>query len=415
MYLGSLFHLMSLPSSSKIRDKDPLSEQNTNENDGRSKQQQPKNRVNVNTACQLRVANTEKIRRQLWDAHDFKYEDDHPPEHLLGDGDGNLGQESDEEENLDSDGNNTRSSSWILKNSTKKLTCPHYRQLSSYRTAQMARTSFVASQDTIDCCKVGGEKTKLGTHDIEDLVSFGVNPYLHYVSLYRHDSEGSFGIDVKNDCRIRTIRQGSPAEYCGQLQPGDMILAVNGKKVSSLKEVEDRIKSTTTDLLELSVVRGAGIRSLKSTNSNAEEDNEEVLVTLVRQLGEKSWGMTLESGSDGCRVNALKDGRNGNLKKGDVIIRVNSKDVQGFGFQDVVKEISGALGNTLQLGLRRTMTTVQITAGSDSGRGEEQNRYSPHSPCPYYISRGMYLYGLQRTWPTICSSIHLHVCFKPST
>ena len=52
-------------------------------------------------------------------------------------------------------------------------TCPYYRNLTSPKVAETAAELFRPSRALTNSCKDGDEGTKLGTHDVEDLVEFG--------------------------------------------------------------------------------------------------------------------------------------------------------------------------------------------------------------------------------------------------
>lgn len=147
----------------------------------------------------------------------------------------------------------------------KRPTCPHYRQLTSKRTAALAQAELAPSQATINCCSVGGEKTKLGAVDIEDLVNFGVNPYVRNTAIYRDGSpESTFGITLggeegQSGCRIRQLKPSGPASTEGILENGDRILKVNGKTTENLEaeEIVDSCKNSGNPL-ELQVFKAKG-------------------------------------------------------------------------------------------------------------------------------------------------------------
>jgi len=369
--------------------------------------------VNVNLACQARVANTEKIRKSLWKSHDFRYDDDRPPDELPGDGSGKGGQSQEAEE----DAGDETSSEWILKKSTKKLTCPHYRQLTSKRTARMAQSSFLLTQDAVGCCETGGDKTNLGVHDIEDLVAFGVNPYLHSnVALYRRNCEGNFGVDVGPDCRIKGIEKGSAAESCGgRLGKGDKIVEVNGAKVKTLAQIT-RAMNSSKDPLLLSVLRSSPssaktspfTRDANSASSTASNTNntaacDELDVTLVRTSQQQSWGATLEGSADGtgCTINGIKEGGPaiGRLEVGDVVVELNGQDVQKLSFNLIVQAIAANGSNPLRLRVRRigfennraaSVDAEEEEASNDDDHddsSDEEDIYSSHAACPYYLSK----------------------------
>ena len=223
-------------------------------------------RLPLNQECQFRVQNTERMRKAKWKS--AYYDDDNPPTSCLGDGKGSTNErinnkdindrESDGDALVDDNGNG-----WINTGSTTKLTCPHYRQLSTTRTAELARSRFIIDKSIINCCNVGGEKTKLGVHDIEDLVSFGVNPYIEKgVAIYRRDGKGSFGMIVGKQGSDPTFiheiaKDGSAGVAGGAIQEQDLFLKINGKNSRkwSIKQTVDEIKSTADDPLELELLR----------------------------------------------------------------------------------------------------------------------------------------------------------------
>ena len=106
----------------------------------------------------------------------------------------------------------------------------------------------------------GGEKTRLGAFDIEDIVNFGVSPYKASVSIYRDETSKTFGITLggkgKGDCTIRQLIPGGSAAQQGTLAPGDRILKVNGKDIRNreVQHVVDECKNSGNPL-ELQVFR----------------------------------------------------------------------------------------------------------------------------------------------------------------
>ena len=86
--------------------------------------------------------------------------DEDPPDDLPGDGNVDAMQDG-PREGEDEDNNFV----------SRSKTCPHYRQLTANRVANLAHSTFVPNSKT-DCCTVGGKKSKYGAHDIEDLVEF---------------------------------------------------------------------------------------------------------------------------------------------------------------------------------------------------------------------------------------------------
>jgi len=134
---------------------------------------------------------------------------------------------------------------------SKNPTCPHYRQLTSSSTASRAHRAFVP------CCTSGnhtGDRTALGVHDIEDLVSFGKHTNLRRnVPLYRGPKGSSYGMSLEMDddkrLRVTSVRPNGPA--ASHVRSGDIILAVNGSDTSNMcfERIVDKIKGSKDPLI----------------------------------------------------------------------------------------------------------------------------------------------------------------------
>ena len=199
------------------------------------------NGVNINNECRLRVRNTEKSRKhQLANPgsnHDGPYLDDDPPETMPGDGDAGGGQDGGADAGPEGDENQ----GYIRRSRT----CPHYRQLTTSRVANLA--------------------SKYGAHDIEDLVNFGVDPYTQRdIALYRREPTESFGLSLRGESGrnggsfVREVKRDTPADINGSIKVGDKIIRVNGTNVSSSNPatVVEAIKKVKSDPLLLDVSRG---------------------------------------------------------------------------------------------------------------------------------------------------------------
>ena len=149
--------------------------------------------------------------------------------------------------------------------SAESPTCPHYRNLSARSTALLAHSAFVPNAKTVNCCSFGGEKSTMGVHDIEDLVSFSMKPHvLRNVAIYRTSGDASFGISLtkgvwqgKDLALVAAIAKGQAAEKEGTIRSGDAIIQVNGTDVigMQLKLVAGMIRNAA-DVLILDVSRG---------------------------------------------------------------------------------------------------------------------------------------------------------------
>jgi hypothetical protein len=220
----------------------------------------PTTSTNLNLACQIRVKNTEAYRRKQLAMRGSWYDDENPPIHAPGDR--STGAASTRTATLENDDEDAQ------ENEEKYAKCPHYRQLTAPRTAQLAQAELAPSHSTVQCCTTGGEKTRLGAMDIEDLVAFGVNPYRHRATIYRTSEESQpLGLtlgpanDAIGGCSVRKLRDDSPAALEGTLQEGDLLITVNGRSVQGLpmNRVVEAIRSAPNPV-ELEVIRQSGLQ-----------------------------------------------------------------------------------------------------------------------------------------------------------
>lgn len=268
----------------------------------------------------------------------------------------------------------------------------------------MTRSKFLVNQEKVNCCESGGPDTKMGVHDVEDLLNFGVNPYLEKkIVLYRRNQQECFGIDVGDDCKIQTVHDSTAAQFDGQLRRGDKILAVNGVRVPTIGLLRKAISKTTSDTLLL--------RVLRSTNSDALNDARQtprgmmqtdpvltkVDVVLYRPEGQKGFGMTLEGNEGtgiGCSVNKVKPdtAASNSVKEGDIVSAVNGEQIEHLPLEAIVAKIQATKEDPLRLTLSRSQVSeAEVSEDVDMSEADEgdEDAYSPHSACPYYISKAL--------------------------
>jgi len=184
-----------------------------------------------------------------------RYDDDAPPTSHPGDNDESAGGHiAYEAENA---GNDSSDEGTGHLNSEKTKMCPHYRQLTSESLAKKAHSTLVPDKHKVNCCSMGGEKTKLGAHDIEDLVEFGMQPNVKRgVALYREPLVPSFGLQIgqatgsRGSIAINKVIPGGAGEKEGSIQMGDTLVSVNNLDVTrgyNLGDVTNRIRETNTN------------------------------------------------------------------------------------------------------------------------------------------------------------------------
>lgn len=243
-------------------------------------------RGDINTLCQTRVRNTDAFRQakmrlnleslsivdgreidKLKFSDDTEYDDNNPPKFHAGDGpDDSLASEDNIHdaasigfnEICNEDGEDEDDNKHPMEKPSFKV-CPHYRQLSSAGLARKAHSSFIPASSQVNCCTVGGSKTKLGAHDIEDLCQFGIQPNIKRgVALYRDPFVTSFGLQLaqkrgdRGSIVVRRIYERSAAQKEGSIAVGDTLVAVNHQDVLNTYElpaVTKKIKMTEEPLL----------------------------------------------------------------------------------------------------------------------------------------------------------------------
>lgn len=194
------------------------------------------------------------------------YNDDIPEQSLPGDFDDN-GPDIDESGGTSFHDNGESNEDQV--NHDKAKTCPHYRQLTSKDLAKKVVSTCVPNASTVNCCSNGGDKSKFGTHDIEDLVQFGMQPNVKRgIAIYRNQSKGetSFGMTLAQDTDTSSLKRISlsqmksngAASREGSLESGDMLMSVNGVQIlpkQPISSVTKRIKESSDPLL-VDVYRG---------------------------------------------------------------------------------------------------------------------------------------------------------------
>jgi len=156
----------------------------------------------------------------------------------------------------------------------------------------------------------------------------------------------AFGLKQKKGAVITSVIEDSPAGKAG-LQPGDILIKINGRDVKNASDVRNRIGLLAVgEQVDFDILRGGQSKKITTTVTAAKED-----VSSPQAINKRLEGVTVsELGSDhryfgkveGVYVVDVQRGspawRSG-LRKGDVITSVNRqtvKDVQMF-----IKQVGG--------------------------------------------------------------------------
>ncbi|KAG7344456.1 DNA repair helicase rad3 [Nitzschia inconspicua] len=229
-------------------------------------------KISINNECQLRRQKTDLYRKQNLKYEGF-YDDNDPPSLLRGD---KLNHahgwfpEADAAAAGDETNNHTKT----------PPTCPHFRQLTSDRTARLAADRFAGNPYRTKCCSHGGEDSTYGVHDLEDLTAFGKNPHLdNSVTIYRAE-DGKFGMFLAANsqgtgCHIKEVKDTVQTGSC--VKPGDTILTVNGANARgmSIDQVANEVRKTPADKpLRLTVLRHDADSSALSQSDMGDVEDE---------------------------------------------------------------------------------------------------------------------------------------------
>jgi serine protease Do len=180
----------------------------------------------------------------------------------------------------------------------------------------------------------------------------------------------SFGLDRPTGALVSTVESGGPAEKAG-LQPGDVILSFNGKKIETSSELPPVVAQTKPGTKsELEIWRGGKKQTLGvavgemknepvAKNGNAQPNAEEggKLGLAVRaltpeekkQLGGNASGLVVERATGP----AAKAG----LRRGDLITAVNGKPVKSV---DELRAMVAKAKDNVALLVKRGDATVFV-------------------------------------------------------
>ena len=197
---------------------------------------------NIDKECRVRVKTTEDMRKyMLTSRHEF-YDDNNPPSPPWEDSREGMTPATPTADEHDDD-----TKDGMLRRLPKKSCCPYYQQIGTKRTAAMACHNFVPTR----AAKEGGADSKHGTHDVEDLVHFGKDPYRQRgVAIYRSPREpfGMTLVEHANRIRIAAIRNSSPAASSAAVEVGNVILTINGKAAApSVNQAARQVGQTPDD------------------------------------------------------------------------------------------------------------------------------------------------------------------------
>jgi serine protease Do len=155
---------------------------------------------------------------------------------------------------------------------------------------------------------------------------------------------GEFGLKERRGALVNTVTKGQPAQKAG-IEPGDVILEFNGKSVRNRDELVSTVIATKPGTtVPIKILRNRQEKTLNVTvgELNLDEENETETevdtedegvgfgMTLTNLTAERARRVGAPAGTTGALVADVDPSGNaarGGVQPGDVIVRINGKDV----------------------------------------------------------------------------------------
>jgi serine protease Do/serine protease DegQ len=206
--------------------------------------------------------------------------------------------------------------------------------------------------------------TEIASSVMQQILDFGeVRRGLLGVNIQSVDAEAAktLGIDVDGGALITRVFPDSGAEKAG-LEVGDIIIAVNGKKVSNAGELRNTIGLLRSgDVATLKYLRDNKERSVKATLGRAED---QILsgADIHPGLAGASFSPAGENDDSGVQVDVVEEGSPAaqrGLRAGDIITAVNRVRVRNLSELAEVAGNSRILFLMVQRGDRSLMLQIR--------------------------------------------------------
>jgi len=206
--------------------------------------------------------------------------------------------------------------------------------------------------------------TEIASSVMQQILDYGeVRRGLLGVNIQSVDAEAAktLGIDVDGGALVTRVFPDSGAEKAG-LEVGDIIIAVNGKKVSNAGELRNTIGLLRSgDVATLKYLRDNKERSAKATLGRAED---QILsgADIHPGLAGASFSPAGESDDSGVQVDVVEEGSPAaqrGLRAGDIITAVNRVRVQNLSELAEVAGNSRILFLMVQRGDRSLMLQIR--------------------------------------------------------
>lgn len=174
---------------------------------------------------------------------------------------------------------------------------------------------------------------------------------------------------------VKNLIPGGPAYFSGVIQPGDVLVSVSGVSVSGLQHSDiAQLFSTFTvgDRVKLTFARGYQLppdimSTINNTNNSTinnncshqmvipPDDNDFDYFSFNLEKGSNGFGFTITDGSSGQKVKKILDPeRCVDLKQGDLLLSVNSTNLQSLNHNQVVEVLKECpVGDSASITIKR--------------------------------------------------------------
>lgn len=147
------------------------------------------------------------------------------------------------------------------------------------------------------------------------------------------DLAKAFNVDAQQGAFVSEVMPNSAADKA-KLKAGDVIIALNGQKISSFAELRAKIATSGAGkTLELTVLRDGKTQNMKVTLQSDDGKNTLSSSTTVDQLLPALEGAELTNNDNGVKVNKVEKNSPAaqrGLKAGDIIIGINRHKVENL-------------------------------------------------------------------------------------
>ncbi|MDP8098438.1 Do family serine endopeptidase [Pasteurella atlantica] len=148
------------------------------------------------------------------------------------------------------------------------------------------------------------------------------------------DLAKEFGVDAQQGAFVSEVLPNSAAEKAG-IKAGDVIVKMNGKKISNFSEMRAKIATSGAGKeIELTYLRNSESKTVKVKLQSSDEHSQTASQDLLPELKGAKFSNYSEGSTKGVEISEVEKGSMAEmrgLEKGDIIIGINRKSVKNVG------------------------------------------------------------------------------------